>query len=72
MIQKVDHNAMNCGKAMSGVKTGGFSYDLNLDLIKKYCKSKKCTINDYCSSILSCALYAYFVGEEQRMSDQGE
>jgi len=57
---------------MSGVKTGGFSYDLNLDQIKKFCKSKSCTVNDHASSVLSCALYAYFVGEEKRMSEAGE
>lgn len=64
LIQKVDHNAMNTGKPMSGVKTGGFSYDLDLEGIKKFCKAKSCTVNDYASSVLSCALYAYFVGEE--------
>lgn len=72
MIQKVDYNAMNRGTTMSGEKTGGFSYDLSLEQIKKYCKAKRCTINDYASSVLSCALYAYFVDEEQRMTDAGE
>jgi len=56
---------MSCGKEMSGVKTGGFSYDINVDEIKKYCKEKKCTVNDHCSSVLSCALYKYFVEEEK-------
>merc|ERR1712127_729757 len=72
MIQKVDYNAMNRGTTMSGEKTGGFSYDLSLEQIKKYCKTQRCTINDYASSVLSCALYAYFVDEEQRMTDAGE
>jgi len=55
---------MNTGKSMSGVKTGGFSYDLNVEQMKIFCKTKSCTVNDYASSVLSCALYAYFMGEE--------
>lgn len=63
---------MSCGKSMSGVKTGGFNYDINVDQMKKYCKSKGCTVNDHTSSVLSCALYSYFVGEEEAMTAAGE
>lgn len=72
MIQKVDYNAMSCGKQMSGVKTGGFSYEINIDEMKKYCKAKSCTVNDHASSVLSCAMYAYFKEEEEAMAEAGE
>jgi len=35
-----DKNCINNGKPISGVKTGGFSYDLNIAEIKAYCKAK--------------------------------
>lgn len=65
--QKEDMNAINHGQALSGIKTGGFSYDLDLGEIKAYCKSANCTINDYTSSLLSVALHEYSSNEEKKM-----
>lgn len=72
LAQPVDRNSINRGKAYSGKKTAGFDYSLDLDKMKAFCKKNQCTINDYTSSVLSCALQAYFVSEEQRIKDAGE
>lgn len=68
-LQPEDVNAINNGQNLSGIKTGGFSYDLDLSAIKAYCKSVGCTINDYTSSLLSVALHEYSVNEEKRMQE---
>lgn len=68
-LQPNDVNAINHGQILSGIKTGGFSYDLDLDEIKAYCKSFSCSLNDYTSSLLSVALHEYFVNEEKRMRE---
>lgn len=64
MMSAPDVNTI-CGKPMSGKKTAGFDYSLDLAKMKAYCKKKECTINDYTTSILSCALQAYFKEEEK-------
>ena len=60
------------GQPYSGRKTAGFDYSLDLDKMKAYCKKKQCTINDYTSSVLGCALQEYFAGEEKRLIAAGE
>ena len=72
MIQKPDYSSINHGGQFSGVKTGGASNDIDVNLVKKYCKEKKCTINDYASSVLSCALYAYLVEQEEKEKKDGK
>lgn len=67
MLMKRDSNALKKDNTkLSGKKTVGFHYDLNLTAIKDYCKKKSCTINDYCSTLLSVSLYEYFENEEKR------
>jgi len=62
-----DSNALKKDNTpLSGKKTFGYNFDLNLQGMKDYCKAKNCTINDYCSALLSVSLYEYFELEEKR------
>lgn len=73
MLMKRDSNALKKDNTpLSGKKTLGYILDLNLPAIKDYCKSKGCTVNDYCSSLLSVSLYKYFEREERRAIDAGD
>ena len=40
--------------------------------MKEYCKKHSCTINDYTTCLLSCAMHSYLTQEQQRMKDDGE
>ena len=70
-LAKKDLNAMKTPANLSGEKTMGTILDLDLPAMKDYCKANKCTINDYCSSILSVSLYEYFEQEELKANQKG-
>jgi len=53
-------NSISGDKAMTGIKRGAFTEDLNFDDLKTFCKSKEVTINDYWCALLSNSLYQYF------------
>ena len=53
-------NAINRDEPISGKKTLGYIKDIHMNKMKKFCKDKNCTVNDYCSSVLSIALHEYF------------
>jgi len=58
---KVDKNEIKkAGIPASGIKSGAYRYDFNVQSMKKYCKANKCSINDYTTALLSCTLYEYF------------
>jgi len=44
---------------LTGKKAIAFCKDIDLDGIKRYCKSRKCTINDYASALVLTAIYEY-------------
>ena len=66
---KKNHNSIKKNIGISGNKVGSFTEELNLAEIKAFCKSKKCSINDYCGALLGNTLYEYFDKhrEEQNM-----
>ena len=66
MLSKKGNDVLKNGKPLTGVKTLGFSWDIHLPMMKKICKQKGCTLNDYCSSILSVSLFEWFSRQEQR------
>ena len=49
----------------------GYTLDLDLPAMKDYCKSNKCTINDYCSAILSVSLHEYLEQAELKSNQNG-
>jgi hypothetical protein len=53
-------NSINRGEPMSGRKKGAFTHDLDISKIKKFCKMKNCTINDYYTAQFSAVFYEYF------------
>ena len=61
-----DENILKNNEKKTGRKTGAFSQDLDLPLMKKYCKSNGITINDYTTSLLSTSLYEFFEKEKER------
>mmetsp|Transcript_16071 Transcript_16071/g.27128 ORF Transcript_16071/g.27128 Transcript_16071/m.27128 type:complete len:214 (+) Transcript_16071:501-1142(+) len=55
-----DNNPL-CNKSKkSGKRVGGFSSDIDLPAMKKYCKERGFSINDYTSAILSTTLYDFY------------
>jgi len=55
-----NHNSIKKNIPLSGKKVASFTEDLDLAEIKVFCKSKKCSINDYCGALLSNTFYEYF------------
>jgi hypothetical protein len=53
-------NAINRHVHCSGNKIGAFSRELKIGEIKKAAKTKKCTINEFMTSILSMTFEEYF------------
>jgi len=47
------------GRPLTGKKAIAFAKDFDLAGIKRYCKARKCTINDYATSLCLTAIYEY-------------
>lgn len=54
-----DCNLISRGQKCKFDIRGAFTTEMDIDEIKKVCKQRKCTINDYCFSLISVALYRY-------------
>ena len=57
---KATGNAINTGEPITGEKHGAISRDLSIAEIKKAAKDKKCTVNDFMTSVLVVSLEEYF------------
>ena len=66
-IVKRNHHVMKKNIPISGKKTAAFSTDFDLSEIKKFTKSKLCSINDYMGALLGTGLYEYF--EKHQIED---
>jgi NRPS condensation-like uncharacterized protein len=67
-----DSNAIKKDGVCSGKKILWPQTDMKLPKMKIFCKESKCTINDYCTALLSISLHEYFKNEEIRAEQAGE
>jgi hypothetical protein len=45
---------------VKGIKSGAFSMDLDISLIKIFCKKQQCTVNEYIAATFGTTISEYF------------
>lgn len=70
LFKRSDKNSLhNSNFELAGSKTIGYIQDMQLSKIKQLCKARKCTVNDYSLTLVSCAFYKYFEKKDGKVPE---